>query len=100
MNLSAKVKDVRDCVIKKVVPVTVAVAGTANALMISAFATGEDASGGLDTTAITTSMQSSLKDLVTKAGVAFAAVIGIGLSIFAGKWLVTTIKNFFTKVAK
>ncbi len=99
MNLSAKVKDVRDCVIKKVVPVTVAVAGTANALMISAFATGEDASGGLDTTAIT-SMQSSLKDLVTKAGVACAAVIGIGLSIFAGKWLVTTIKNFFTKVAK
>ena len=66
MNLSAKVKDVRDCVIKKVVPVTVAVAGAANALMISAFATGEDASGGLDTTAITTSMQSSLKDLILK----------------------------------
>lgn len=100
MNFSAKVKDVRDCVIKKAVPVTVAVAGTANALMISAFANGEGTSGGLDTSAITTSMQSSLTDLVSKAGIACAAVIGIGLSIFAGKWLVTTIKNFFTKVAK
>lgn len=100
MNLSAKVKDVRDCVIKKAVPVTVAVAGTANALMISAFANGEGTSSGLDTSAITTSMQSSLTDLVSKAGIACAAVIGIGLSIFAGKWLVTTIKNFFTKVAK
>lgn len=100
MNLSAKVKDVRYCVIKKVVPVTVAVAGTANALMISAFANGEGTSSGLDTSAITTSMQSSLTDLVSKAGIACAAVIGIGLSIFAGKWLVTTIKNFFTKVAK
>ena len=99
MNLSTKVKDVRDCVIKKVVPVTVAVAGTANALMVSAFAAEGDGAG-LDVSSITESMQSSLKDLVTKAGVACAAVIGVGLSIFAGKWLVTTIKNFFTKVAK
>lgn len=101
MNLSTKFKDVRDCVIKKAVPVTVAVAGTANALMLSAFAAdGAGGSSGLDTSAITTSMQSSLTDLVSKAGIACAAVIGIGLSIFAGKWLVTTIKNFFTKVAK
>lgn len=101
MNLSTKVKDAHNCVIKKAVPFIVAVSASMNALTLSAFASGDGGGGsGLDTSAITTSMQSSLTDLVSKAGIACAAVIGIGLSIFAGKWLVTTIKNFFTKVAK
>ncbi len=95
-------KKAKDCVIKKAVPLTIAGVAAMNALAVNVFASETPSGGGsgLDVDTITSSMQSSLTDLVTKAGIACAAVIGVGLSIFAGKWLVTTIKNFFTKVAK
>ncbi len=96
----AFLKNAKDYVIKKAVPITVAGVAAMNALAVNAFASESGGASGLDVDTITSSMQSSLTELVTKAGIACAAVIGVGLSIFAGKWLVTTIKNFFTKVAK
>lgn len=84
---------------KKTVAMIASASLAVSAMAVNVFA-AEGGSSGLDVSSITDSMQSSLTDLVTKAGIACAAVIGVGLSIFAGKWLVTTIKNFFTKVAK
>lgn len=86
---------------KKTVAIIASASLAVSAMAVNVFASeGGGGSSGLDVSSITDSMQSSLTDLVTKAGIACAAVIGVGLSIFAGKWLVTTIKNFFTKVAK
>ncbi len=96
----APLEKAKNFVIKKAVPLCVSATIAANALAVNAFASEGGGSSGLDVDTITSSMQSSLTELVTKAGIACAAVIGVGLSIFAGKWLVTTIKNFFTKVAK
>lgn len=86
---------------KKTVAIIASASLAVSAMAVNVFAAeGGGGSSGLDVSSITDSMQSSLTDLVTKAGIACAAVIGVGLSIFAGKWLVTTIKNFFTKVAR
>lgn len=86
---------------KKTVAMIASASLAVSAMAVNVFAAESGGtSSGLDVSSITDSMQSSLTDLVTKAGIACAAVIGVGLSIFAGKWLVTTIKNFFTKVAK
>lgn len=97
MNVKTKVMEVRDCVIKKAVPLSVSAVAAANALMISAFAEGE--STGVDISAITDSMTSSLTDLVSKVALACAGVVGVGLTIFGIKWVVRTIKSFFTKIA-
>lgn len=97
MNVMTKVNEVRDCVIKKAVPLSVSAVAAANALMISAFAEGE--STGVDISAITDSMTSSLTDLVGKVALACAGVVGVGLTIFGIKWVVRTIKSFFTKIA-
>lgn len=97
MNVKTKVMEVRDCVIKKAVPLSVSAVAAANALMISAFAEGE--STGVDISAITDSMTSSLTDLVGKVALACAGVVGVGLTIFGIKWVVRTIKSFFTKIA-
>ena len=97
MNVKTKVIEVRDCVIKKAVPLSVSAVAAANALMISAFAEGE--STGVDISAITDSMTSSLTDLVGKVALACAGVVGVGLTIFGIKWVVRTIKSFFTKIA-
>ena len=99
MNFITKVKENSKKLGKKVLAAICSASIAVSAIAVNAFA-AEGGSNGLDVSSITESMQSSLTDLVTKAGVACAAVIGVGLSIFAGKWLVTTIKNFFTKVAK
>lgn len=85
---------------KKTVAMIASASLAVSAMAVNVFAVEGGGSSGLDVSSITDTMQSSLTDLVTKAGIACAAVIGVGLSIFAGKWLVTTIKNFFTKVAK
>lgn len=97
MNVMTKVNEVRDCVIKKAVPLSVSAVAACNALMISAFAEGE--STGVDISAITDSMTSSLTDLVGKVALACAGVVGVGLTIFGIKWVVRTIKSFFTKIA-
>lgn len=99
MNLMEKIKSSK--AFKKTVAMIASASLAVSAMAVNAFAAeGGAGGGGLDVSSITDSMQSSLTDLVSKAGIACAAVIGVGLSIFAGKWLVTTIKNFFTKVAK
>ncbi|MBP1550345.1 MAG: hypothetical protein J6A05_10110 [Oscillospiraceae bacterium] len=99
MNVMTKVNEVRDCVIKKAVPLSVSAVAAANALMISAFAEGETTGTGVDISAITDSMTSSLTDLVGKVALACAGVVGVGLTIFGIKWVVRTIKSFFTKIA-
>lgn len=99
MNVKTKVMEVRDCVIKKAVPLSVSAVAAANALMISAFAEGESTGTGVDISAITDSMTSSLTDLVGKVALACAGVVGVGLTIFGIKWVVRTIKSFFTKIA-
>lgn len=99
MNFIAKVKENGTKVGKKVLAAVCSASLAASAMAVNVFAS-EGGSGGLDTSKITDEMKSSLTSLVETAGIACAAVIGVGLSIFAGKWLVTTIKNFFMKVAK
>ena len=44
-------------------------------------------------------MQTELTNVATKAGIAIAAIIGVGLSIFAVKWVVGVMKKFFSKLA-
>ena len=100
MNMITKVKataaDVRDCVIKKAVPLSISAVAAMNAIAISAFAEGEST---VDISAVTTSMTTSLTDLVSKAAVACAGVVGVGLTIFGIKWVVRTIKGFFSKIS-
>ncbi len=77
-NVKSKASDVRDAVIKKAVPLTVSAVAGANLLVMSACA--EET--GVDLSAVTDSMTSSLTDLVSKAALACAAVVGAGLTIF------------------
>lgn len=98
MEMLTNVKTKGTLALNKAMTIAGVAALTASIMAVNAFA--EEAGSGLDVTSVTSAMQTSLTDLVSKAGVACAAVIGVGLSIFAGKWLVTTIKNFFTKVAR
>lgn len=51
----------------------------------------------LDT--VISSMSDQLINLVSKAGVAIAAVVGIGLTIFGAKWLFGVVKEFFLKLS-
>lgn len=83
----------RDGFIKKFVPISMAVGTACSALMVSASA--EEASSGVDISAVTTSLQSNLADLASKAAVACAAVVGAGLTIFGLKWVVRKIIGFF-----
>lgn len=100
MNMITKVKataaDVRDCVIKKAVPLSISAVAAMNALAISAFAEGEST---VDISAVTNAMTSSLGDLVGKVAIACAGVVGFGLTIFGLKWVIRTIKGFFSKIA-
>lgn len=57
-----------------------------------------DCDGEIMIDEMTQAIVTALTDLVYKAMIVSAGIIGAGLSIFAGKWLVTTIKNFFTTV--
>lgn len=97
MNVLTKVKsvgsDVRDCIIRKAAPITIAVVAASNATIVS-FAESE-----VDISAVTDTITSSLSDLVSKAALACAAVVGVGLTIFGIKWVVKTIKGFFSKIA-
>lgn len=83
----------RDGFIKKFVPISMAVGTACSALMISASA--EDTSSGVDISAVTTSLQTNLTGLATKAAAACAAVVGAGLTIFGLKWVVKKIIGFF-----
>lgn len=83
----------RDGFIKNFVPVSMAVGTACSALMVSASA--EEAGSGVDITAVTSSLQSNLTDLATKAAVACGAVVGAGLTIFGLKWVVKKIIGFF-----
>lgn len=98
MNVMTKVNEVRDCVIKKAVPLSISAVAAANALMISAFAE-EAGSSTVDISAVTDAMTTSLTDLVGKAALACAGVVGVGLTIFGLGWVVKTIKKFFNKIA-
>lgn len=84
----------RDGFVKKFVPVSMAVGTACSALAVSASA-AEGAGGGVDISAVTSSLQTNLTDLATKAGVACAAVVGAGLTIFGLKWVVKKVMGFF-----
>ena len=87
----------RDGFIKKFVPVSMAVGTACSALAVSVSAAeGESGSSStVDISSVTTSLTSNLVDLATKAGVACAAVVGAGLTIFGIKWVVKKIMGFF-----
>lgn len=85
----------RDGFIKKFVPVSMAVGTACSALAVSASAAEGAGSGGVDISAVTSSLQTNLTDLATKAGVACAAVVGAGLTIFGLKWVVKKVMGFF-----
>lgn len=84
----------RDGFVKKFVPVSMAVGTACSALAVSASA-AEGSGGGVDISAVTSSLQTNLTDLATKAGVACAAVVGAGLTIFGLKWVVKKVMGFF-----
>lgn len=83
----------RDGFVKKFVPFSMAVGTVCSALAVSASAT--ESAGGVDISAVTSSLQTNLTDLATKAGVACAAVVGAGLTIFGLKWVVKKVMGFF-----
>lgn len=80
----------------RIVPKVIAATSALSVASISAFAEGSMSE--LDT--VTTAMTSSLTDLVGKAAVACAGVVGVGLTIFGLKWLLKTIRGFFATLAK
>jgi len=98
MNVMTKVNEVRDCVIKKAVPLSISAVAAANALLMTVSA--EEAGGSsVDFSAVTDTLTSSLTDLVGKAMLVCAGVVGAGLSIFGLKWVIKTVKGFFNKIA-
>lgn len=84
----------RDGFVKKFVPVSMAVGTACTALAVSVSATG-DSGSSVDISSVTTSLQTNLVDLATKAGIACAAVVGAGLTIFGIKWVVKKVMGFF-----
>lgn len=102
MNAITKVKNFKNKLAVKVVSSAVAVCTAVSCMAMSAFATegssGSSSSNAVDT--VVTSMQTELTSLVSKAGVAIAAIVGVGLTIFAVKWIVGVLKSFFSKLAK
>lgn len=62
-------------------------------------ASGGGSGSSIDISSVTDSMTSSLSDLVSKVAVACAGVVGAGLTIFGLKWVVKTVKSFFSKIA-
>lgn len=86
---------------KKAVCVGMAAMTAVSMLTVSAFAADGASSGGSTVIdSVTSTMQTELTNVASKAGVAIAAIIGVGLSIFAVKWLVGVMKSFFSKLAK
>lgn len=83
--------------LKKKIAAVALSAVAAISCMAMAVCAEETSSGVLDT--VTTSMTTQLTELVSKAGVAIAGVVGVGLVIFGIKWLVGVIKSFFKKLA-
>lgn len=81
---------------KKIIATAISGCMAVSMLAMSAFAE-ESASGVYDT--VTSSMTTELTSLVSKAGVAIAGVVGVGLVIFGVKWLVGVLKSFFKKLA-
>lgn len=89
---------------KKALCIVTAAMTAVSMLAVSAFAadgaSGTSSGGAAVIDSITSSMQTELTNVASKAGIAIAAIIGVGLSIFASKWIVCTLKSFFSKLAK
>lgn len=86
--------------VPKSVAVVSAVSMALSGVPINASAASGSGSGStVDISAITDSMTSSLSDLVSKVSIACAGVVGVGLTIFGIKWVVKTVKSFFSKIA-
>lgn len=100
MNFLAKVKNVKNKLAVKVMSCAVAVCTAVSCMAMSAFAEGETSTMDSTVDTVVSSMQSGLTSLVEKAAVAIAAIVGIGLTIFAVKWIVGVLKSFFSKLAK
>lgn len=96
MKFLTSIKNRVSSATKKVVAVACSACMAVSMLAMSAFAE-ESASGVYDT--VTSSMTTELTSLVSKAGVAIAGVVGVGLVIFGVKWLVGVLKSFFKKLA-
>ena len=100
MNFVKKIKNRISSGAKKVVSIAMGAAIAVSVAAMSAFAEGASApgaSGVYDT--VTNSITTELTSLVSKAGVAIAGVVGVGLVIFGVKWLVGVLKGFFKKLA-
>lgn len=82
----------------RIVPKVIAATSALSVASIAASAEGSTVTSDLDT--VTSAMTTSLTDLVGKAAVACAGVVGVALTIFGIKWVVKTIRVFFASVAK
>ena len=85
---------------KKAVCMGMAAMTAVSMLAVSAFAEEPSSGGSTVIDSVTSTMQTELTNVASKAGVAIAAIIGVGLSIFAVKWLVGVMKSFFSKLSK
>lgn len=74
------------------------VISAASALSVASIAVAAEGTADIDT--VTSAMTTSLTDLVGKAAVACAGVVGVALTIFGIKWVVKSIRGFFASVAK
>ena len=88
---------------KKAFCIVTAAMTAVSMLAVSAFAadgaSGTSSGGSAVIDSVTSTMQTELTNVATKAGIAIAAIIGVGLSIFAVKWVVGVMKKFFSKLA-
>lgn len=97
MNMITNFKNSVSSRAKKIVASVMGACMAVSVLAMSAFAEEASASGVYDT--VTNSMTTELTSLVSKAGIAIAGVVGVGLVIFGVKWLVGVLKGFFKKLA-
>ena len=98
MNMITKFKNSARSRANKIAVSVMSACMAVSMLAMSAFSeSGASASGVYDT--VTSSMTTELTSLVSKAGVAIAGVVGVGLVIFGVKWLVGVLKSFFKKLA-
>lgn len=74
------------------------VISAASALSVASIAAAAEGTADIDT--VTSAMTTSLTDLVGKAAVACAGVVGVSLTIFGIRWVVKTIRSFFASLAK
>lgn len=94
INVKEKAKNAVIAVKAKALPVMCAAVTAVPTMMITAFAEDD---GSVDYTAVTTSLTTGFKDIVTQCVTVAAAIIPIGLGIIGLGKVFNVAKRFFNK---